>query len=103
MAGSGAMRDLYIGRDHYSRRAQLSSLEVDEVINCTPGVKAGMAVGSENTYFGEEIGAYVVREATSAITEAQVLAACAAKLPFERQPKVVIFGDEFPVTATGKY
>jgi len=80
-----------------------SPLEVDEVISGVAGVKAGMAVGFENSFYGEEIGAYVVRDDGSQISEEEVLRACGEKLPFERRPKVVIFGDEFPVTTTGKY
>ncbi|HAW78497.1 MAG TPA: long-chain fatty acid--CoA ligase, partial [Balneola sp.] len=34
-------------------------LEIDEVINKAPGVKAGIAVGFENDWYGEEVGAYV--------------------------------------------
>jgi long-chain acyl-CoA synthetase len=79
-----------------------SPLEIDEVINRIPGVKAGMAVGFENNMYGEEIGAYVVK-ADPKLTEQQVLDACAKELSFAKRPKVVVFGDEFPVTSTGKY
>ncbi|MBI1362433.1 MAG: AMP-binding protein [Proteobacteria bacterium] len=79
-----------------------SPLEIDEVINRIPGVKAGMAVGFENNMYGEEIGAYVVKE-NPALTEQDVLDACAKELSFSKRPKVVVFGDEFPVTSTGKY
>jgi long-chain acyl-CoA synthetase len=79
-----------------------SPLEIDEVINRIEGVKAGMAVGFENDFYGEEIGAYVKKEAESSLTQEDVIAACAS-LPFAKRPKVVIFGDDFPVTATGKY
>ncbi len=80
-----------------------SPLEIDEVINRVPGVKAGMAVGFENDFYGEEVGAYCVLQPGANLTAEQFLAACAAKLPYERRPKVVVFGEEFPVTSTGKY
>jgi len=79
-----------------------SPLEIDEVINSIAGVKAGMAVGFENNMYGEEIGAYVVKEDAN-LTEEAVLAACAEHLSFAKRPKVVVFGDDFPVTSTGKY
>ena len=95
---SGRLKELIIrGAINYS------PLEIDEVINGVPGIKAGMAVGFENSFYGEEIGAYVVREEGCEMSEEEFVAACAEKLPFERRPKVVIFGDEFPVTSTGKY
>jgi long-chain acyl-CoA synthetase len=80
-----------------------SPFEIDEVLNAVPGVKAAMAVGFENDFYGEEVGAYVVAEPGSRLTEEEILAACAEKLPFAKRPKVVVFGTDFPVTSTGKY
>lgn len=80
-----------------------SPFDIDEVLTSIPGVLAAMAVGFDNAIYGEEIGAYVQRAPGSQITEAEILAACRAKLPFAKSPKVVIFGDTFPVTSTGKY
>lgn len=80
-----------------------SPFEIDEVINGIVGVKAGMAVGFENDMYGEEVGAYVVLEEGASLTEKEILAACAERLPMTKRPKVVVFGTEFPVTSTGKY
>ncbi len=80
-----------------------SPLEIDEVLNRIPGVKAAVAVAFDNDYYGEEVGAYVVREDSSQLSAAEILSACAAHLPYPMQPKVVVFGQDFPVTATGKY
>jgi long-chain acyl-CoA synthetase len=33
----------------------------------------------------------------------RILAYCRERLTFEKAPKVVVFGEEIPVTATGKY
>ena len=79
-----------------------SPLEIDEVLASIDGVKAAMAVGFEHSIYGEEIGAFVQKEEGANITEADILKGCAS-LPFSKRPKVVLFGDEFPVTATGKY
>lgn len=81
----------------------LSPLEIDEVLNRIPGIARGLAVGFENQWYGEEVGAFVMREPDSAIDEATILAACREELPFSKSPKVVVFGDELPVTSTGKY
>lgn len=80
-----------------------SPFEIDEVLAQIPGVKAGMAVGFENNFYGEEIGAYIQRMPDAQVTEEAVLEFCAAHLPFNKRPKVVLFGEEFPVTSTGKY
>ena len=61
-----------------------------------------MAVGFEHSIYGEEIGAFIQKEEGATLTEDDVIKGCAA-LPFSKRPKVVLFGDEFPVTATGKY
>jgi long-chain acyl-CoA synthetase len=102
------------GRDYYFITGRLKELiirggvnyspfDIDEVLTAIPGVRAAMAVGFDNAIYGEEIGAYVQREEGSAITEADILAACRVRLPFAKSPKVVIFGETFPVTSTGKY
>lgn len=80
-----------------------SPFDIDEVLNAIPGVKAAMAVGFENHFYGEEIGAYVQLEADAQVTEEEILRACRERLPFAKCPKVVVFGDTFPVTSTGKY
>lgn len=80
----------------------ISPLEIDEVINAHPKVDAGIAVGFENNWYGEEVGAYV-RPVDSSLTEEELLEHCRLHLPYFKAPKVVVFGDEIPVTSTGKY
>lgn len=80
-----------------------SPFDIDEALCAIDGVKAGMAVGFENNFYGEEIGAYVQLENGASLTEDDILRACREKLPYSKCPKVVIFGDTFPVTSTGKY
>lgn len=82
---------------------KFSPFDIEEVLLSIKGVKVGLAVAFENVYYGEEVGAYVVLEEGAALSEADILAACRAKLTFEKAPKVVVFGAEVPVTTTGKY
>ena len=81
----------------------LAPLEIDEVINKAPGVKAGIAVGFENNWYGEEVGAYVQLKEGFEEDEEAILEFCRRHLPFSKSPKVVVFGDQIPVTSTGKY
>jgi long-chain acyl-CoA synthetase len=81
----------------------LSPFEIDEVLNAIPGVACGLAVGFENRWYGEEVGAYVTLEPGAVLDEAAILRACREKLPFGKAPKVVVFGSDIPVTSTGKY
>lgn len=89
-----------------------SPLEIDEVLNEITGVKVAMAVGFENNAYGEEVGAYAVleEELNESLTDAgketkkaEILDYCAKKLSEAKTPKVVILGEHFPVTSTGKY
>jgi len=81
----------------------ISPLEIDEVLISIPGVRVGLAVGFDNRYYGEEVGAYVQVQPGATVTEQQVIDFCRAKLPASKCPKVVIFGNDIPVTSTGKY
>lgn len=78
-------------------------LEIDEVINKAPGVKAGIAVGFENDWYGEEVGAYIELQEGAEENEEAILAYCKKHLPHAKTPKVIVFGNEIPVTSTGKY
>lgn len=80
----------------------IAPLEIDEVINKAPGVKAGICVGFENTIYGEEVGALVV-PINSGADEESILRFCRRHLPHFKTPKVVLFANELPVTSTGKY
>ena len=82
---------------------KFSPFDIEEVLLGIDGVKVGLAVGFKNDYYGEEVGAYVVLEAGARLDEASVIAGCRAQMPFEKSPKVVVFGSEIPVTSTGKY
>lgn len=82
---------------------KFSPFDIEEVLLGIDGVKVGLAVGFKNDYYGEEVGAYVVLEAGARLDEASVIAGCRARMPFEKSPKVVVFGSEVPVTSTGKY
>jgi len=81
----------------------ISPFEIDEVLARIPGIDKAMAVGFENDWYGEEVGAYVCLKPGTDVTEAQILEFCKQELPMSKCPKVVVFGSEFPVTSTGKY
>ncbi len=81
----------------------ISPFEIDEVLNQIPGVARGLAVGFNNNWYGEEVGAYVKRKEGADVGEEAILAVCRERLPFHKRPKCVVFGEEIPVTSTGKY
>lgn len=80
----------------------LAPLEIDEVITRAPGVKAGICVGFENNFYGEEVGALIIPDGEAANSE-EILEFCKQHLQYHKTPKVVVFTDTLPVTSTGKY
>jgi acyl-CoA synthetase (AMP-forming)/AMP-acid ligase II len=81
----------------------ISPFEIDEILMGMPGIHAGIAVGFENDWYGEEVGAFVKVKDGIEISEQQILNYCRKHLPFSKSPKVVVIGDTVPVTSTGKY
>jgi long-chain acyl-CoA synthetase len=105
----------------------IAPLEIDEVLMSLPEVKAGIAVGFDNDWYGEEVGALVLlkdefipplkgenspigqnaqlvsRGMFEEELKETIIKQCGEKLPFYKSPKVVIFTDSIPVTSTGKY
>jgi long-chain acyl-CoA synthetase len=90
---TGRMKELIIRGGH-----NISPFEIDEVLRSHPRIRFALAVPFEHRVYGEEIAAYVVPGGP--LSEAEVLAHCAARLDFAHQPKVVIFGEDVPYTAT---
>ncbi|NDJ86438.1 MAG: acyl--CoA ligase [Chloroflexi bacterium] len=82
---------------------KFSPFDIEEVLLEIPGVKVGLAIAFQNDYYGEEVGAYVVPEEGATLAEEDILNHCYQHLTFEKSPKVVVFGDDIPVTSTGKY
>lgn len=86
----------------------ISPLEIDEVITSIYCVKAGIAVGFDNDWYGDEIGALVLlkdefKDKNHEEIKKIIIDECRKKLPFAKSPKVVVFTDSIPVTSTGKY
>ena len=84
----------------------IAPLEIDEVIMSIPEVQAGIAVGFDNDWYGEEVGALVQLKEGIIETEeikASIIKSCRKKLPAYKTPKTIIFTDTIPVTSTGKY
>lgn len=82
---------------------KFSPFDIEEVMLAIPGIKVALAVAFKNDYYGEEVGAYVVKHHGADLTETAILEHCRLYLTFEKSPKVVVFGTEIPVTTTGKY
>ena len=82
---------------------KFSPFDIEEVLLGINGVKVGLAIGFENVYYGEEVGAYVVLDEGANVNADAIIARCREHMTFEKSPKVVVFGRDIPVTSTGKY
>jgi long-chain acyl-CoA synthetase len=82
---------------------KFSPFDIEEVMLELPQVSIALAVAFENDYYGEEVGAYIMLNEGAALTAEEVMAHCRKRMNFEKSPKVVLFGKDVPVTATGKY
>jgi long-chain acyl-CoA synthetase len=81
----------------------ISPFEIDEVLMHMPGIHAALAVGFENEWYGEEVGAVEKTNPGIDMAAEQVISHCRKLLPFSKSPKVVLFTSEIPATSTGKY
>ncbi|MCU0496565.1 MAG: acyl--CoA ligase [Anaerolineae bacterium] len=82
---------------------KFSPFDIEEVLLSYPGVKVGLAIAFKNDYYGEEVGAYLVPEEGALLDAEAILTYCRERMTFEKSPKVIVFGNEIPVTSTGKY
>lgn len=86
----------------------ISPLEIDEVLSSIDCVQSGIAVGFENDWYGEEVGALVLlkdefKNMNDDEIKNKIMSECHSKLPYYKAPKVVVFSESIPVTSTGKY
>ena len=76
--------------------------EVDEVLYAHPAVLEAAAVGVPDPYRGEIIRAYVVPKPGAAVSEAELLAHCAANLARYKVPAGLAIVAELPKSTVGK-
>lgn len=79
----------------------VSSIEVEDVLNSHDAVREVAVIGIPDEKWGELVTAIVVTDG-SPVTEADLIAHCRASLAGYKCPKKVEFVDSLPRTATGK-
>jgi acyl-CoA synthetase (AMP-forming)/AMP-acid ligase II len=80
----------------------ISPLEIDNVLLELPGVAEAATVGAPDPIYGEEVVSAVVLEPGAALSEADILAFCAGRLPAFKAPKRIRFRAALPTTERGK-
>ncbi len=94
---TGRHKDMIIrgGENIYPR-------EIEEFIYKMDGVQDVQVVGVASKKYGEEVGAFIIRNPGSELTPEDILDYCRGKISRFKIPKYVMFVDEFPLTASGK-
>lgn len=76
--------------------------EIEQVLYLLPEVAECAVFGIPDEKWGEVPAAYILLKVGCALTEAQVVSQCEAKLARLKRPRVVKFVDSFPKTPIGK-
>ncbi len=79
----------------------ISSIEIEDVLYCHPGVLEAAVVAKADDHWGETPCAFVHLKEGTQITEEDIIDHCRANMAHFKVPKTVIFG-ELPKTSTGK-
>jgi fatty-acyl-CoA synthase len=93
----GRIKDMIVrgGENVYPR-------EIEEYLMTHEGIEAVQVTGVPDPKFGEEIIAWVGLKEGSEITEDDIKEFCKGKIAHYKVPRYVRFGDDFPMTVTGK-
>lgn len=93
----GRIKDMIIrgGENIYPR-------EIEEFLYTMSGVRDVQVIGIPDEKYGEIVGAFIIKEDDTDITEEDVRDYSLTKIARYKVPKRVFFVDEFPLTASGK-
>jgi long-chain acyl-CoA synthetase len=76
--------------------------EIEEVLMTHADVSLAAVVGIPHESHGEEVKAFVIRNAGATVTEEELVAWGKEQMASYKYPRVVVFVDSLPMTATGK-
>jgi long-chain acyl-CoA synthetase len=76
--------------------------EIEEVLMTHEAVSLAAVIGVPHERHGEEIKAYVIRNAGSTTTEEELVAWSKEQMASYKYPRIVAFVETLPMTATGK-
>jgi len=94
---TGRLKDMIIrgGENIYPK-------EVEEYLHAMEGISDVQVVGVPSRTHGEEVAAFVILRAGSALSEADVQDFCRGRIAWHKIPRYVAFVTAFPLTASGK-
>jgi fatty-acyl-CoA synthase len=94
---TGRIKDMIIrgGENIYPR-------EIEEFLYHLEGVRDVQVAAVPSGKYGEEVGAFIIREEGANLTEDIVKDFCRGKIARHKIPKYIFFISEFPMTGSGK-
>ena len=94
---TGRIKDLIIRGGE-----NIAPAEIESFISQIPGVKECKVLGVPDDHYGEEICACIMAAPDAGITDQQVLDFLGSRLASFKQPRYVLFFEDFPRTSIGK-
>lgn len=85
-----------------TRGEKVSSVEVENALHDTPGVRQAAVIGVPDELLGEAVRAFVLLDEGAALTELDVIRECRTRLENFMVPRDVVFVTELPHTESGK-
>ncbi|MFB6342203.1 AMP-binding protein [Saccharicrinis sp. FJH62] len=94
---TGRIKDMIIrgGENIYPR-------EIEEFLYGMPGIRDVQVAGVPSPKYGEQVGAFIILDENSSLTESDVMDYCRGKIARFKIPKYVFFVSGYPMTASGK-
>jgi fatty-acyl-CoA synthase len=94
---TGRIKDMIIrgGENIYPR-------EIEEFLYHLKGVKDVQIAGIPSPKYGEQVGAFIIKDDGADLVESDVKEFCKDKISRYKIPKYVFFVDGFPLTGSGK-
>lgn len=77
--------------------------DVEDVLYQHPAVKEAAVVGVSHPYRGETVRAYVSLKKGLQVTEQELIRFCKERMAAYKYPREIVFLEEVPKTATGKF
>jgi fatty-acyl-CoA synthase len=94
---TGRIKDMIIrgGENIYPK-------EIEDFLYKMDGIKDIQVVGVNSPKYGEEVGAFIIRQENTPLTEEDVKEYCRGQIARHKIPKYIFFVDDFPLTGSGK-
>ncbi len=94
---TGRIKDMIIrgGENIYPK-------EVEDFLYRCPGIKDVQVIGVPSQKYGEQPGAFIVRDEGADLQEQDILEFCKGQIAWYKTPKYIAFVSEFPMNAAGK-